>query len=86
MSEIRLGRYPYGKSSAAYKQAKKWLAYHGNNGYDLFCYPDYAGMPKIISNKLSSDEVDHIQNCWIEREPILKYEDDYNYDSGGYYQ
>jgi hypothetical protein len=76
MSEIKLGRYPYGKSSKAYKEAKKWLTYHGNNGYDLFCYPDYAGMPKVISNKLLSDEVDHIQKCWEGLPPIIRMDFD----------
>jgi hypothetical protein len=32
--------------------------------YDEFEYPNYAGLPKAVSNKLSPDFVDAIQNCW----------------------
>ncbi len=36
-----------------------------NRSFDMFDYPEYWGMPKSISNKLISDEVDFIQsNTW----------------------
>ena len=31
-----------------------------------FDYPDYFGMPKSISSRLNSDEVDFLQNEWSE--------------------
>jgi hypothetical protein len=62
---IRLPTYPYGPASEAWHSAKRWLVMHGNNGYSDFDYPDYAGMPKSISAKLTPDEVDVIQDHWI---------------------
>ena len=32
--------------------------------YPEFDYPEYAGLPKEISYKLYSDEVDYIQESW----------------------
>ena len=34
--------------------------------YEYFDYPDYCGMPKKLSNKLSGDLVDRIQENWDE--------------------
>jgi len=39
-----------------------------NDLYEEFDYPDYAGLPKKISNLLNSDEVDLIQNQWKYKE------------------
>lgn len=63
-TQITLTRFPYGNTSPAYKKAKEWLTKNGTNGSEYFEFPDYAGMPKSISKGLSTDEVDHIQNCW----------------------
>lgn len=53
-----------GKMSIQLKNAIKWLKDNKTkiNTDDVFDYPDYWGLPKSISNKLSSDEVDYIQN------------------------
>lgn len=59
--------YPYsssGRYSVVLMQAKRWLDKYGTNGYEEFDYPEYAGMPDNIANKLSSDEVDFIQTYW----------------------
>jgi hypothetical protein len=63
--KIKLPRYPYGRTSSAYKKAKKWFSANGTNGYDSFDFPRYAGMPKSISSKLLFDEVDFIQDNWF---------------------
>jgi hypothetical protein len=34
--------------------------------FEVFDYPDYAGLPIEISHKLFSDEVDHIQEIWTQ--------------------
>jgi hypothetical protein len=62
--KVRLPKYEYGKVTPAYKLAKQWLSQHGTNGHEYFDSPDYAGMPKRIASKLSSDEVDFIQKYW----------------------
>lgn len=32
--------------------------------YEMFDYPDYAGMPKKLSRRLSGDFVDVVQSVW----------------------
>lgn len=77
MSEniVRLSEYQYGKVYKRLKKAAHWINTHrrwikAQKPIDWFDYPDYWGMPKSISYKLSSDEVDFIQSEtheWYER-------------------
>ena len=67
-----LKKYRYGKLSESLKKALTWLINnqeeYKSEIYDFFDYPGYWGMPKDICYKLSSDEVDFIQEItfdWI---------------------
>ena len=45
-------------------QVAVWLFENKNNKHEYFDYPDYAGMPKKLSKKLSSYDTDCIQENW----------------------
>lgn len=67
-NNMKISEYPYGKVTKTLKKAVNWL----NTNKKLvkskqkdcyeFDYPDYWGMPKSISYRLSSSEVDWIQS------------------------
>lgn len=57
--------YPTSITNKAFIQAIDYLNSHKEcRKYSEFDYPDYAGLPKEISHKLYSDEVDYIQDLW----------------------
>jgi hypothetical protein len=62
---MRLADYPYGRVTERLKKAVAWLRKNKNKirktQWDYFDFPDYWGMPKSISYRLSSDEVDWLQ-------------------------
>jgi hypothetical protein len=61
--KIKLSDFPreYGKPSAALQKAIEFLNTKNLNDIEYFDFPDYAGLPKSVSNKLSTDEVDFLQ-------------------------
>jgi hypothetical protein len=61
---ISISDFPYGKPSRNLIKAVDWLNKHTCT--DEFDFPDYGGMPKNISDRLFSDEVDWIQSFIIE--------------------
>jgi len=72
---INVSEYPYGKITKTLRNACIWLnknrkhiiEYHcqnmerGSGEFAYFDFPDYFDMPKKISSRLESDEVDFIQ-------------------------
>jgi hypothetical protein len=78
---MKIKDYPYGKPSKSLVNAviflnrnkqkiiKRYKKEFPNNYWDYyFDYPDYFGLPKRISYRLSTDEVDWIQDetaFWI---------------------
>ncbi len=77
---MRLTDYPYGKVTARLKKAVAWLRKNKKKirqtQRDHFDFPDYWGMPRSTSWKLSSDEVD-----WLQAETWDWY-DENNFPSG----
>lgn len=57
---LSIDDFPYGKPSVYLKKAINWLNKHTCK-YE-FDFPNYGGMPKSISDRLSSDEVDWLQS------------------------
>lgn len=55
--------YRYGKITKRLSGAINWINSHffDERRIEIFDFPRYWGMPKTISNKLSPDEVDYIQ-------------------------
>ena len=56
-------KYRYGKITKRLENAVQWINDHflDERRVNRFDFPDYWGMPKKISHKLSPDEVDYIQ-------------------------
>lgn len=71
---MNVKNYPYGKVTKTLKSAVSWLNKNKKKikleKYWEFDYPDYCGMPPKICSRLSSDEVDWIQEeiDWLEQE------------------
>lgn len=63
---MRVKDFPYGKITKTLKKAVQWLNRNQHKikktKDDIFDWPDYWDMPKVISSRLSSDEVDFIQD------------------------
>jgi hypothetical protein len=66
---MRTKDYPYGATTKTLRKAVKWLnaKMRGRTNlgvlyFEEFDYPDHWGMPKTISSRLSSDQVDWIQS------------------------
>lgn len=63
---MRVANYPYGKITKTLRNAITRLNANkkkiGKEQFDYFEYPDYWDMPKMISSRLSSDDVDWIQD------------------------
>ncbi len=55
--------FRYGKPTKRLSKAIAWLNSHflDERRTKIFDYPDYWGMPKSVSYKLSTEEVDYIQ-------------------------
>lgn len=55
--------FRYGKPTKRLSKAIAWLNSHSfdERRTKIFDYPDYWGMPKAVSYKLSTEEVDYIQ-------------------------
>lgn len=67
---VNISKYSYGRARKTLIETAKWLnanqraiakAILDGKLCDEFDYPEYWGVPKKIANKLSSDEVDFIQ-------------------------
>lgn len=62
---MNLKNYPYGKTTKTLKDGVGWLRKNKKHieetQYDYFDYPNYWDMPTSICDKLSSDEVDWLQ-------------------------
>lgn len=66
---IDVNRYPYGKISKTLRKAVDWINDNGETLKSMkeqdaclvFDFPDFWNMPKRISSRLNSDEVDFIQ-------------------------
>lgn len=54
------------------KEALKWLWDHRKNRKEYFDYPDYGGLPFRLSNKLTSEFVDYIQDLWYTKHKSYK--------------
>lgn len=72
---MRIKDYPYGKITKTLRKAVTWLNRNKKklmkSQFDYFDYPNYWDMPKMISSRLSSDQVDWIQSetCdWSKKE------------------
>ena len=69
---VKISEYGYGKVNKRLKYAAEWLNKASNQTKikqefcDYFDYPEYWEMPKDISRRLSSDEVDFIQDQTFE--------------------
>lgn len=88
---MRVSEYPYGKVTKTLKKAadylnknyikiiKHELSYQDEITLDdisyMFDYPEYLNIPKTISSRLNSDEVDWLQEGWIEL--VEKYKNRY---------
>jgi hypothetical protein len=62
---ISINNYRYGGITKTLEKAALWLnANRGNlkRKFTEFDYPEYCGMPKNISHRLSTDEVDFLQS------------------------
>jgi hypothetical protein len=68
---MRIKDYPYGQPTKTLKKAVTWLNRNKNRltkSYLIdgdsadFDYPDYFGMPKTISCRFNTDEVDWLQS------------------------
>lgn len=68
---VNISDYPYGKTRKALIEAAKWLNANqrtiakeilAEKLCDEFDYPQYWGVPKKIANRLTTDEVDFIQD------------------------
>ena len=57
---INVNDYPYGKISKTLRKAVKHLNIHGVHGCE-FDYPTFGDLPRSIASRLSSDDVDFIQ-------------------------
>ncbi len=75
---MRCSEFCYGKPSKTLKNAVSWLNKNKRrlqkNEWE-FDFPDYWGMPKRISYRLSGDEVDWIQSEvweWVENNIDLR--------------
>lgn len=86
---MRIKDYPYGKITKTLKKAVEFLSRNrtkilkehslkNEESYCFFEYPDYLGLPKTISSRLSTDEVDWLQEEWLRstKEWNQKYLDD----------
>lgn len=67
---MKIKDYPYGKATKRLKAAAKWLKSNKNKiqihfNYE-FDYPDYWDMPKKISDNLTPDEIDWLQEQTFE--------------------
>lgn len=76
---VSASNFPYGKVSLTLLKAAKWINRNQNrikeNEYDYFDYPSYWGLPSSITSKLTSDEVDFIQDetyNWAEKHLLSK--------------
>lgn len=90
-TNMKTSEYPYGKVTKSLKKAaaylnknyrkiiKNLLDSSENLTYDdiahSFDYPDYLDMPKSISFRLNTDEVDWLQSEWFEL--VEKYKTKY---------
>lgn len=68
LSKLKITEYPYGYSGVnkTLRNAVKWLNLNKIRLSKLdyyFDYPNYWDMPKTISSRLSTDQVDWIQDC-----------------------
>ena len=62
MKKINIEEYRYGKITKTLRNAISYINDEGISGDCMyFDYPDYGGLPKYISSRLSSDEVDFLQ-------------------------
>ena len=60
-----LPEYPYGTPDQYLGRALLFFEMNGvGSEYDIFEYPEYAGLPAEISDNIGTDEVDYIQNNW----------------------
>lgn len=89
---VNISDYPYGKTRKVLIEAVKWLNSHqrtiskeilAEKLCEEFDYPEYWGIPKKIANKLTSDEVDFIQEsvgdftCALDKK--LREKEDFNF-------
>lgn len=63
---MRVVDFPYGKISKTLRKAVTWLNRNHRKLEQTKCqhsfdYPDYWDMPRIISSRLSGDDVDWLQ-------------------------
>lgn len=63
---MKISDFPYGKITKTLRKATKWLNANRRKLEKTKCqysfdYPDYWNMPKILSHRLSGDEVDWLQ-------------------------
>lgn len=78
---MKIKDYPYGKVTKSLRKAVNYLnrnkiriykdfAKHADNWEEYvrftFDYPDYLDMPKTISHRLNSDQVDWLQSEWAD--------------------
>jgi hypothetical protein len=79
---MKINDFPYGKITKTLRKATIWLNHNRKRLEKSTCqysfdYPNYWDMPKIISSRLSGDEVD-----WLQEEVYdwnyLVTEDEYN--------
>ncbi len=61
MNFIDINNFPYGEITVTLQQAVNYVNENLHKVED-FDYPDYWSLPKSVSYKLSSDEVDFIQS------------------------
>lgn len=64
MTKIDIASYSYGNVTKTFRKAITWLNRRKKSfiiqpGY--FDFPDYWGMPKSISSRLTGDQVDFLQ-------------------------
>lgn len=64
---MKIKDFPYGIPTKTLKKAVQWLnsnkrKLEKKEEFYSFDYPEYWDMPKTISNRLNTDEVDWIQN------------------------
>jgi hypothetical protein len=78
---MRISDYPYGRITKILKKAVNWLNENRRRLEKTKCngsfdYPYYWDMPKMISHRLSSDQVDWLQgevNEWNFRMSEAEY-------------